>query len=64
MDSIVTLIGRAGGALPKDLKENEASHKAEAYPHTSGPKGDSISDYLVSLPTTIYIASLCTKEWC
>ena len=48
----------------KDLKESEASHEAEGYPHTGGTKEDSIGECFVSIPATIYVLRLCTKEWC
>ena len=54
MENIVSLIGRIGGALPKDLKESEVSHEAEGYPHTHGMEEDSIGECFVSGPATIF----------
>ena len=58
MENIVTLIGHARGALPKDLMESEASHEGREYPHTGGTKEDSIGECFVSMPGTIYILRL------
>ena len=64
MENIVSLTSRAGGALPKDLKESEASNEAEGYPHTGGTEEDSIDECFVSLPAIIYVLRLCIEEWC
>ena len=47
LENIVSFIGRAGGALPKDLKESDTSQEAEGYPHTGGTKEDSIGECFV-----------------
>ena len=64
MENIVSLTGRARGALPKDLKESEANHEAEEYPHTGGTEGNNIGECFVLVLATIYIARFCTEKWC
>ena len=63
LESIVTLIGRTQWPLPEDLKESEAIHEDEGYPHTSGTAGDGIGVCFISLPATIYIVRLCMEKW-
>ena len=57
MESIVTLTEHVGGALPKDLKESDASHEAEGYTMVAEVSAADISSGLTLDDTTLTLAS-------